>query len=151
MKGISAVISVVLLLMITVALVGFAFVWFQDIWKGVADTTGSNVQNQLVTMQQTIKIDNIDTVNNKVSIRATGSQSIPVSAIAIFTGASSSALSQRTCTWVNSAGQSLTSIAPQNTGVCDLGAATNPDPIVAGWTVKATSPGTTQGDVSTAP
>ena len=45
MKGISSVIAVVLLLMITIALVGMAWVFFQNLWGTVSTNAGNAATN----------------------------------------------------------------------------------------------------------
>jgi flagellin-like protein len=96
-KGITPVIAVILLLLITISMVGFAFVWFQR----VAITTTSAVENQtrniLEKQQQVIKIDNIDSssgTDTKVYIRATGTQSIPNSGLQVYVNGA-----RQTCAW----------------------------------------------------
>ena len=83
-KGITPVISVVLLLMITVALVGFAFVWFQGIWQNVADTTGTGITTQVDIMNTRVAIENINSVTNKITIRNTGSVNVATNSLSFY-------------------------------------------------------------------
>ena len=145
-KGITPVIAVVLLLMITVALIGFAFIWFQGVWESVSDSTGKNIEDEVNKMTQTIKIDNIDITNRVVYIRATGSNSIPKPEVSVYVNNVKAA-----CYWLGTTGANATSIAAKGVEGCVPVDATFNVMAVAGETIKATSPGTSQGDVTTAP
>ena len=83
-KGITPVIAVVLLLMITVALIGFAFTYFTDMWQSVAGQGESNILTTQQIMMMTVGIDNIDTINNNIYIRNTGNLDAPFSMIYIY-------------------------------------------------------------------
>ncbi len=49
-KGISAVIAVIMLLMITVALIGMAYVWVSSAFSQVTETTGESLKKGTETM-----------------------------------------------------------------------------------------------------
>ena len=87
-KGITPVIAVVLLLMITVALIGFAFIWFQGVWEEVADSTQEKITSDINKWDQTIKIDNVlasDVDNTSiVYIRSTGNAEVLVSSMSVY-------------------------------------------------------------------
>jgi len=137
-KGITPVIAVVLLLMITVALLGFAFIWFQGVWESVAESTEESVVSEVSRMAQTIKIDNVLPGNVDVSriyIRSTGSQSIDVTDITVYVNDA-----KVECTWDGT----ITTIPAKGVGGCDPSLQ-----IVSGNIIKVTSPGTSQGDVVT--
>ncbi len=86
-KGITPVISIVLLLMITIALIGFAFVWFTKIW-GVAATSGEiGITDLTSRAQKVIRIDNVQAGTPCViTVRNMGGQSISASEIAVYIG-----------------------------------------------------------------
>ena len=92
MKGISAIIAVILLLLITIAVVGFAFVFFSRI----TSTAGSAAENQ--TQQQLIQFSkqlNIDTFNStSVVVRNTGTGNMDTSEIAVYVDGA-----PKTCVW----------------------------------------------------
>ncbi len=91
MKGITPVIAIILVLLITISMVGFSFVWFSRISELAADQTQSQLQAQLDTQAQKIKIDATTTAT--VSIRNSGSKSIALSKISVFIDGGA-----RTCT-----------------------------------------------------
>ncbi|MBI5347249.1 MAG: hypothetical protein HZB66_01420 [Candidatus Aenigmarchaeota archaeon] len=126
MKGITPVIATVLLLMITIALVGFAFTWFQGMWVSVSETTGTQIKAQQLSMMKTMTIDNVECTTGKIYIRNTGSVDIASSEISIYVG---SALSN--------CGTGITppTLTPGALGICNHGSA------ISGTTVKATGPG----------
>ncbi len=66
-KGITPVIAIVLLLMVTIALVGFSFVWFQGVFQQTAETAGRGVEHQSAQIGTNFRIDNAD--NFYVAIR----------------------------------------------------------------------------------
>ena len=91
MKGITPVIAIVLLLMITIALVGFAFIWFQSTFQTTTSTASSQIDKQTTAFGKTVRIDSYTpgvqgTTAGTVSIRNVGSQSILAAEIAIFVG-----------------------------------------------------------------
>lgn len=94
MKGITPVIAIILLLLITISMVGFAFVWFQRVATTATNSADTQLQNQLNTQAQTIAIDNVDDTNNKITIRHTGTVATDTSKVSIYV---SSAIA--TCTW----------------------------------------------------
>ncbi len=141
-KGITPVIAVVLLLMITVALIGFAFIWFQGVWTSVAESTESNIESEVNRMTQTVKIDTVNVAGDVIYIRATGSSNIDVADITVYVGADASSLTLVTCDWPGD--PDITSIAAKAVEGCTI-----TTDIQSGDTVKVTSPGTSQGDVVT--
>lgn len=88
MKGISAVIAVVLLLMITIALVGMAWVFFQNLWGTISTTAGEAAEgtSEAIASQFSIasashtKSDNYATVY----LTNTGSADIKLDRVNVF-------------------------------------------------------------------
>ena len=72
MKGITPVIAVILLLLITVSLVGFAFVWFTR----VATTAATGIENQTSKLLATksVRIENakVSGTTTNIDLRNTG-------------------------------------------------------------------------------
>ena len=82
MKGITPVIAIILLLLITISMVGFAFIWFQRVAQTATSSSDAALQTQLNQQSQTARIDSA--AGTSITIRNTGSQSIPTGAVAIF-------------------------------------------------------------------
>ncbi len=126
MKGITPVISVILLLLVTIAIVGFATGFFQRI-LGAA---GTNVDEQLTAqtnqLGQTIKLESA--AGTSVVIRNTGSKTIYLANVTVFVDSVS-----KICTW--SGTPAATSLAVGQTVTCTLDAA------CTGKNVKASAPG----------
>ncbi len=73
-KGITPVIAIVLLLMVTVAIAGGAFVFLSSTFRGASQTTGEQMESQLKKMSGRFAIDNID--KNRAYLRNTGTTEI---------------------------------------------------------------------------
>ncbi len=89
MKGITPVIAIILLLLITISMVGFAFVWFTRVSELATQQTQEQLQKDLERQSQKIRIDvispGVDASNPmKVVIRNTGSAAIPLKSIVGF-------------------------------------------------------------------
>ena len=63
MKGITPVVAIILLLLITISMVGFAFVWFTRIGELTTQQTQTQLQSQLDAAAQKVRIDSIDKTN----------------------------------------------------------------------------------------
>jgi flagellin-like protein len=85
-KGITPVISVVLLLMITIALIAFAFVWFVKIWGVASTTTETNVGNTATQMSKAIRIDNVyvGNITTTITVSNVGSEDILSTELSTF-------------------------------------------------------------------
>ncbi|MBI5346993.1 MAG: type IV pilin N-terminal domain-containing protein [Candidatus Aenigmarchaeota archaeon] len=73
-KGITPVIAIVLLLMITIAIVGFSFTFLSGMFQTTTETTGKQIAHQLGAMSSCMQIDSI--YGNNVYIRNCGSGSL---------------------------------------------------------------------------
>jgi flagellin-like protein len=123
-KGITPVIAVILLLLITISMVGFAFVWFSRVTLLAQNATETRLGNVINQQEQTVRIDNV--AGTEVTIRATGAQSIPVSGLQVYVNGA-----QQTCSsW------SGTTLAPGSTITCTLSGA-----CPSGARLRVTSPG----------
>ena len=123
MKGITPVIAIVLLLMITISMVGFAFIWFQRISNILQNKTETGLEQQLE--QITISIDNVDSTGGSVTIRNTGTVTVQTSQIAIYVNGTSLA----SCSW------DATEILPNGHATCSSSSIKNCN------TIKATAKG----------
>ena len=72
MRGVSAIIVTILLLMISVSLASFAYMFFTRTFSSVADTGSETVEHMTTSMLANINIDSISADNDKVYIRNTG-------------------------------------------------------------------------------
>jgi len=82
MKGISPIIAVVLLLMITISMVAFAYIWFTRITTGALNQSQSQ---QEAVQQQAGKRIVIDGINgNLITLRNIGTYSVSKSEISVF-------------------------------------------------------------------
>jgi len=83
-KGITPVIAIILLLLLTISMVGFAFVWFNR----VVSEAGANVEDQtlqeLNRQGQRVRIENIQPSTGFVTIRNTGTVDVTGSSIILF-------------------------------------------------------------------
>ena len=134
MKGITPVIAIILLLLITISMVGFAFVWFQRVATTATTATDTQLNNQLNKQAQTISIEGAycsasGCATKEVYFRNTGSVAIPSGAVAIFVNGSSAA----------SGSCPSTSVSAGATFTCTTTIA----PCSSSTTVKATAPGNT--------
>lgn len=92
MKGITPIIAIILLLLITISLVGFAFIYFTRITEYAGQQTQQQLEDVLLQQQQVVRIDNVvDTGPNPntaslLALRAIGSASVPESKISVYVG-----------------------------------------------------------------
>ncbi len=78
-KGISAVVAVIMLLMITVALVGLAYVWTTGIFTSTTGAAGETTGSVLESISTQFVIENVRNASLteiNVSVRNTGTQNI---------------------------------------------------------------------------
>ena len=128
MKGITPVVAIILLLLITISMVGFAFVWFTRISQLTTESTQNQTQLLLDTTAQRIAIDAATTTS--VTIRNTGSKDIPVAQIAVFVNG---VAKQCDATWTGTLTVGTTKTCTYTSGTC----------VAVTDTVKVTSPGST--------
>ena len=129
MKGITPVVAIILLLMITISMVGFAFIWFSRMFESVSGGVENQTLTELETMRKKIDIENVDTSGspNVVTIRNIGSANIPSNQLSFYIDNVFA-----TCTFA------ATTIAVGTVEVCDLSAACG-----AGAKLKVSAPGNT--------
>jgi len=122
MKGITPVIAVILLLLITISMVGFAFVWFSRVAQTATEQTEKQLQTDLDRQGKKVAIDNIG--SGSVTLRNIGTSNIAAGDLKLYVNNTA----QAACDAV--------SIAAGGTSTCNL----NP-PCGDGGTMKVTSPG----------
>lgn len=81
-KGITPVIAIILLLLITISMVGFAFVWFSRVATISAERAENQTLEQFSAQEKKIRIDNAK--GTSASIRNIGSRAIAVAEMAAF-------------------------------------------------------------------
>lgn len=123
MKGITPVIATIMLLLITISMVGFAYIWLSNIWKGTTTGTENMANQQAQRMGQKISIESAKTI--AITVRNIGTYSIPKASLAVFVDSV-----HQDCDWDRE------SFAPGDTITTTSGFACS-----AGQTVKVTAPG----------
>ena len=126
MKAITPVVAVILLLLITISMVGFAFVWFTRIAQISTNQTQTQLVNQLTIQGQKIRIESV--IATALTIRNIGTNSIPFDQILIFKDST-----LVTCTTWNPATDPLVAAA---TTTCTAGFSCTP-----GQTIRTSAPG----------
>ncbi len=137
MKGITPVIAIILLLLITVAMVGFALVWFQRFVTATGSQTEQNLQTQLDQQSKLISIVNINNGGpaSIVSVKNIGTRTISLTELAMFIDSARVDIDSTTgCT--DAGGTPLTVIATGTTIDCTLDNLCD-----AGSRLKITAPG----------
>ena len=95
MKGITPVISVILLLLIAIAMVGFAFGFFQRIGPTTSTEGEKGARSVINFTTQSIRIDNAK--SGAVAIRNTGSATVLLSSLAAYVNTSQTYSSVTPC------------------------------------------------------
>lgn len=126
MKGITPVIAIILLLLITISMVGFAFVWFSRVTQQSTTEIGKQIETNVAKSAKTITIPAVTTTT--VSVRNTGSATITTAELAVFVDGG-----PRTCTWSGA----ITSLAPSAVGTCTFSGAACSSPSI----IKVDAPG----------
>ncbi len=128
MKGITPVIAVILLLLITIAMVGFAFVWFGRIAGAATNATQQQLESQLSQQAKRVSIDNLNAAQSNVTFRNTGTATIAGSEISVYAGGT-----LVTCIWSPPSAV----VAPGATMSCDWSGSA----CTANTLVRVTAPG----------
>jgi len=82
MKGISPIIAVVLLLMITISMVAFAYIWFTRITVGALNQSQSQQESLQQQTGKKVVIDNIN--GNLITLRNIGTYPVKKEEISVF-------------------------------------------------------------------
>ena len=135
MKGITPIITVILLLLIAVVMVGFAFGFFSNIFTVSKTETESALNTTVSIYGKQIRVDNIDTQALRVvTVRAVGPRGLNIGELSIY-NASGSSVTTGSCP--------TTAVNPGGTGICNL--ATNG--CMSGSTLRVVAPGNTDTKV----
>lgn len=126
-KGIADIVTIIILLLVAVSLAGAFFIWANDLFGGMRDKTKTDIDKKVNDTAKTIQIENVLASTRDITIRNSGSVSIPVSEISVYVGGALASGS-----WVGG----VTSIAPNAIATYDAGAAS-----CAGLEVKVYAPG----------
>ena len=124
MKGITPVIAVILLLLITISMVGFAFVWFTRLTQTATESISGQQEQLTDELAKHVRIDNV--AGTALALRSTGTKTVQTSELGFFIDGVA-----KTCTF--SAG--VTSIAPSTVASCTLATACG-----AGSRMRVTAP-----------
>src|SRR3989344_5191695 len=82
MKVITSIIAVILLLLITVSMAGFAFIFLQRSLESATAATGESMNQQLVATNQKVAI--VSAAGTTLNLRASGTQAIPMGSVAVL-------------------------------------------------------------------
>lgn len=130
MKGITPVIAIILLLLITVAMVGFAMVWFQGFIQTAGQGVDTKLKQDIATQGKQIQVSNIDVTSEPtktiVSVTNKGSYAIQSAELSFFINGTRAVL--ESCT--PSAAQPGDTIDCTVNKVCE-----------SGFTLKVVAPG----------
>ncbi len=83
-KGITPVISMILLILIVVALGGVFAAWTTRTWQSVEEKGTEQIEQTTESFRKGVIIDNIDCATGKVYVRNSGSVNIPVGEISVY-------------------------------------------------------------------
>jgi len=87
-KGISAVIAIVLILMITIALAAMAYVWFTTVFGEISEEAGESAGDVTESMQTRFSIEaakyNLTNNTVDVSVRNTGTGTVDLTNVAVY-------------------------------------------------------------------
>ena len=137
-KGITPVVTTILLLLIAVVVIGLAFVFFQRVMTNVTDTAGDQIGNSTSNLGKGVSIDNVNSVS--VTVRNTGTVPIALGEINVYVGGV--AITATQCGWGTG------TLAIGRTATCNLPVAiTCASPTI----VKVTNPGPTGEDTAACP
>jgi len=82
MKGITPVIAIILLLLITISMVGFAFVWFSKMTQQTTSSISDQTNRQVQAAGERVVIDSA--TNGNIYIRSIGNQQIPQTDLQVY-------------------------------------------------------------------
>ena len=87
MKGITPIIAIMLLLMITISMIGFAYMWFTRISESAMNKVENITEQNRENIGKTIMIDSVTGgASSLLFIRNTGTYTIQPSEISVYVG-----------------------------------------------------------------
>lgn len=138
-KGISSIITIIILLLIGVSLAGSFFIWINRTQLSFQNKTAETVAQQSLNTAKLAKIENIVPQTRNITIRNAGTASIPTREITIYVGNI-----LQTGIWTDASGSPITEVQAQNVAI--FSASFPSGASCAGMEVKALSPGFPDGD-----
>ena len=84
MKGITPVIAIILLLLITISMVGFAFVWFSRVTQSATQSGSEQINTISQNAGKRITFEQVDATNDRVYVRIAGSSPVTPSEISVY-------------------------------------------------------------------
>jgi len=139
MKGITSIITIVILLLIGVSLAGSFFIWVNRTQTTFQNKTADTITQQSSNTAKLANIENIVPQTRNITIRNAGTASIPVNEITVYVG---NVL--QTGRWTDASGNQITEIQPQNVAIYSASFPSGTS--CAGMEVKSISPGFPDGD-----
>ncbi len=113
MKGLTPVISIILLLMITISMVSFAFIWFNRMSFFMQQKVENATQHQLEQYQ--VAIENMDPPNGRIFVRNIGTIPVDVNYITVYVNGTKLI----SCSWKSKTGAPISTIPPNDIAICE--------------------------------
>ena len=85
-KGITPVVAIILLLIITIVIVGFSFTIFQSTVSSAGERTENATQTAATAFSTCAHIEAVDTATQRIYIRNCGSGDLNTATLALFAG-----------------------------------------------------------------
>jgi flagellin-like protein len=82
MKGITPVIAIILLLLITISMVGFAFVWFSRVTQSATTSGTAQMQGVVDNSQKRVTLESV--VNGKAYVRISGTAPVAQTELSFY-------------------------------------------------------------------
>lgn len=145
MKGVTPIIAIILLLLITISLVGFTYVWFSRIQQQLASGVEQQTATQLKNQGTSVRIDSIDKAASPcgiVYVRNMGTQIAETAKLTVY----KNGITPVSCTWDVGANLNPGGVAKCTVASCLQGAAQDLEDCTS---VKVSSVGI--GDIETCP
>ena len=121
MKGITPVIAVILLMLISISMIGFAAIWFSRLAESSESSVNSGLNSTTSAIAKKLRIDNA--AGTSLSVRNIGSQTVSPSEMSFYINGAAV-----TC--------NITSVQPNAIGTCTLSSS-----CASGNTLKVSAPG----------
>jgi flagellin-like protein len=126
MKGITPVIAIILLLLITISLVGFAFIYFTRVTEVATQKTQEQLEHVISSQQMVVVIDNY--AGTSLSVRNRGTATFGTGNVSIY--------KNNVLTTCPGTGWNPAMLGPGQVSVCTFSAA-----CVEGDVIRVTTPG----------
>ena len=121
MKGITPVIAVILLMLISISMIGFAAIWFTRLAESSQSSVTSGLNSTTSALAKKVRIDNV--AGTSLAVRNVGSQTVAPSELSFYVNNVAV-----TC--------NITAVQPNAIGACTLSSS-----CASGATMKVSAPG----------